>query len=162
MPIRIDIKLKIPFRRVVDAGIQNVVGELLSAQRCFLSNQLALIKQLALAYMGPVTGMQFAGGTVGAQGHFAGFIMGAALGTTLLTVASFWIWHINGYYKCSIIIYSMSLKRSKPFQMGFSEGGGGVVSVRFNHARACGLQKGPSISSKPQLFCMGKLRLMNS
>lgn len=99
-----DIKSKIPFRREADPGIQYKIGELLGTQRSLLGYQLALIKQLAFAYMRPVTGMQFAGRSIYAQRHFTGFIMGSALGTALLTVASFWIWHINGYYKCSKMI----------------------------------------------------------
>jgi len=80
------------------------LSELLGAERSFLSYQFALIKQLAFANVSTVTWMDLAGGSIGAQCYFTGFIMRAALGTALLTVASFWIWHINEYYKCSIMI----------------------------------------------------------
>lgn len=50
-----------------------------------------------------MTDMQFSGRTIGADGYLAGFVMRAALGTALLTVASFWIWHINEYYKVIMI-----------------------------------------------------------
>lgn len=75
--------------------------------------------------------MQFSGCSVGAQGHFAGFIMRTALGTALLTVASFGVWHnkwvLSGFY--NFLFESFETFQTFPdgiFRVG---GGGGSLSV---------------------------------
>jgi hypothetical protein len=44
--------------------------------------------------MGTVAYMCFAGGAINTEGSGYGLIMRTALGAALLTMATFWIWHI--------------------------------------------------------------------
>jgi hypothetical protein len=67
--------------------------ELLGLQGCFFGNQLSFVIQLTLAHVGTVTQVRLSGGTIVADSGSSRFIVSAALGTSLLAVSAFRIWH---------------------------------------------------------------------
>ena len=61
--------------------------------RRLLNQDFALVKELAFADMGTMTNMHLSGRAVLAQGHWIELVVCPSLGTALLGVPAFGIWH---------------------------------------------------------------------
>jgi hypothetical protein len=63
--------------------------------RRYFGHYFAFVVQFAFTYMSTVTQVCFTGCAVCTKRGSYSFVMGSALGTSLLTVSAFGVWHIS-------------------------------------------------------------------